>query len=111
MKLKAKVIIAAIVLGMLVCTKPILEYGTMDHVTFTVQDKAPVVKKGEDSYYLVFTDKGVFKNSDDIWFLKWDSSDLQGKLKRGNMYTCSKNFWRIQLLSKYENLLYCDEVE
>ncbi|CAM0100149.1 hypothetical protein VPHF91_0236 [Vibrio phage F91] len=28
----------------------------------------------------------------------------------GKTYTCDKNFWRVPLLSMYENLLSCKEV-
>lgn len=58
--------------------------------------------------YLVFTDKGVFKDKDNLFFLKFNSSDLFAKLQEGHRYTCKTNGLRIPLFSSYRNLLSCD---
>jgi hypothetical protein len=58
-----------------------------------------------DSYYLVFSDKGVFKNADSILFFKFNSSDIQGRLKKGACYEIETRFWRINFLSMYKNIM------
>ena len=106
--MKINNIVYAVAGVILVGSVGIASHLSKDEVTFTVKDKERVVKN-EDSYYLVFTDKGVFKNSDAFWQLKFDSSEVQNQLVRGNTYTCSKNFWRVPLFSMYENLIDCKE--
>ena len=93
----------------LVVSVGITSHVSKDTVTFTVTEKERVVV-GEDSYYLVFDGKGAFKNVDDIWQLKFDSSTLYSQLKVGKTYTCYKNFWRVPIFSMYENLISCEEV-
>lgn len=85
-------------------------YLSKDTTTFTVSEKERVTK-GDDSYYLVYTDQGVFKNEDSWLQLKFNSSDLYGNLKNNTEYTCTKNFWRVRLLSMYENLITCTETK
>lgn len=98
-------LVIAIVLA---CSVGIASYASKDEVTFTVSDKERVITE-DASYYLVFTDKGVFKNGDAYWQLKFSSSTLQGKLVNGETFTCTKNFWRVPFLSWYENLLTCNK--
>lgn len=94
----------------LIMATPFISYMTLDETIFTVEDKERIVSQ-ESSYYLVFTDNGVYKNTDSLLQLKFNSSDLQGQLKRGKTYTCTKNYWRVPFLSMYENLLECKEVK
>jgi hypothetical protein len=81
-------------------------------MTFTVEDKERITDcdgNGScDSYYLVFTNQGVFKNDDSVTFGKFRSSDLQGRLKRGQTYTCLVAGWRVGLLSMYPNIIRCE---
>jgi hypothetical protein len=84
-------------------------------VTFTVEDKEHITDcsgTGEstscDSYYLVFTDQGVFKNDDDIAYGKFRSSDLQGRFKKGRTFTCKVAGWRVGILSMYPNIIDCE---
>jgi len=79
-------------------------------ITLTVTGKERINTQ-DVSYYLVFSEEGAFKNDDDLWQLKFDSSELQAKLKEGGTYLCTKNFWRIPFFSMYENLLECSEAE
>ena len=57
-----------------------------------------------DNYYLVFTDKGTFKITDQLFFGKFDSSDLYGKLELGKTYTFEVYGFRIPILSMYQNI-------
>jgi hypothetical protein len=57
--------------------------------------------------YLVFTDKGVFTNKDDWRFLKFNSSDLYGKLsqKIGSKVIIQYTGFRIPVFSVYPNIV------
>lgn len=73
-------------------------------VTVTVTDK--VVKNSKnDSTYLIFTDKGVFEDSDSLINGKWNSSDLYNELKVGKTYTLHVRGIRNHVLSWYPNIL------
>lgn len=79
-------------------------YLTSDMATITVTDKERIVT-GSGSKYLVFTENEVFENIDSIIYAKFNSSDLQGKLKRGQTYTVKVYGWRIPFLSSYRNIV------
>ena len=73
-------------------------------VTVTVTDK--VVKNSKnDSTYLIFTDKGVYEDSDSMINGKWNSSDLYNELKVGKTYTLHVRGIRNHVLSWYPNIL------
>ncbi|HEY6019861.1 MAG TPA: hypothetical protein VIY48_08125, partial [Candidatus Paceibacterota bacterium] len=63
-------------------------YGTYqalnptNDVTATVTDKV-VKNDGKSSTYLIFTDKGVYENTDSLVNGKWDSSDVYSGIKIG----------------------------
>ena len=79
-------------------------YYTAKRVEITVTDKERV-PKGEESYYLVFTEEEVFQNLDSWRRFKVNSSDLQGQLREGGTYLVSVYGWRIPFLSKYRNIV------
>ena len=81
----------------------------------TVTDKERVVT-GNESYYLVFTelengDVRVFRNVDTWMRGKINSSDVQGKLNVGVRYQFGVAGWRIPMFSKYENIIWFEEVQ
>lgn len=59
--------------------------------------------------YLVFTEDGVFENTDCWYRLKFRSSDLQAELmaldEADAKVEITKYGWRIPLFSKYENII------
>lgn len=55
--------------------------------------------------YLVFTDKGVFENTDTLLFWKFNSSDIYGQLEVGKTYTLRVVGWRWQAWSIYPNII------
>lgn len=79
-------------------------------ITATVKDKEVKRYKGIDKY-LIFTDKGVFENTDSWVELKFNSSDLYGKLERGKSYNLRVYGWRIPFLSKYKNITRAKEAK
>lgn len=108
--MKTQHLAAILLVIVLAFSQAIASHMSKDSTTFTVTEKERVVTS-EDSYYLVFNGVDAFKNSDDLWQLKFNSSTLHSQLQVGKTYTCDKNFWRVPLLSMYENLLSCKEVK
>lgn len=88
-----------------------------DHeVVATVVDKAvkvdvaPKEGGGASSYYLIFTDKGVFKNTDEPFRWKFDSSNFYAKIRVGETYRFTLIGWRIPFFSVYENIIKAESV-
>lgn len=86
--------------------------ATEKNVTFTVEEKTVKVDNDGDgnvkSRYLIFTDKGVYENTDSLIYFKFRSSDLYGKLKVGQTYTCKTAGFRFGLTSSYPNIINCE---
>ena len=73
-------------------------------VTVTVTDKV-VKNDGNSSTYLIFTDKGVYEDSDSMLNGKWNSSDIYNQLKKGKTYRLHVRGIRNHFLSWYPNIL------
>lgn len=83
-------------------------HGTIEVVTATVTDKERITTgSGEnmESKYLVFTNRETFENTDSLWHGKFNSSDLQGRLKVGETYRFKVYGWRIGFMSSYRNII------
>jgi hypothetical protein len=83
--------------------------------TITVTDKERVVTQ-KSSYYLVFGEDEsenvlVFENADTLFRGKFDSSNIQGKLKIGGTYTVTVVGYRIPFLSMYQNIIEVEEID
>lgn len=75
-------------------------------VTFTVKDKGRVCDSGNSScYYLIYTDKGTFKDSDSLMNGKFNSSDVYGSITVGKTYNATVYGWRNGFLSMYKNIV------
>lgn len=88
--------------------------STADDVTFTVEDKERVCDSSSDGdsecRYLIFTDNGTYQVTDSWAFLRFNSSDVYGRLKEGRTYDAEVVGWRLPLLSRYKNIIEADEV-
>lgn len=89
-----------------------IEYGNKQVHAVTVKKTEQVTKvtgNGEDisvrSYYLVFTDKGVFRIEDQLFFGKFNSSDLYGELELGKTYQITTTGFRNGFFSMYPNIV------
>lgn len=60
------------------------------------------------SKYLVFTDKGVFENTDTIFYGKWNSSDFYARMNMGDVCNFTVTGWRVPFLSWYQNIVEMD---
>lgn len=103
-------IVLSILLILAATHKGIIAYSTSEEVTFTVTDKERVTNSNDSSTYLIFTDKGTFKNIDTIWYWKWNSSDLYGNIEKGKTYKAKVYGFRFGLLSWYENIVEVTEL-
>ncbi len=57
------------------------------------------------STYLIYTDRGVFRNDDAGWHAKFNSSDVYGNLDVGKRYRMKVYGWRIPIFSMYPNIV------
>lgn len=72
--------------------------------------KLEQVKKTSHGKYLVFAEGEVFEITDSVMFLRWDSSDLYGRMEAGKTYRVRVAGWRVPVLSWYRNILSAEEV-
>ena len=81
-------------------------------VTFTVNKTERVVgAEGKRSRYMIYTDRGVYQNTDSLVNLKFNSADLYNQLQAGKKYACDAVGYRIEYFSMFENLIRCSEVK
>lgn len=93
--------------------------ATVSSETITISDKGIVVESygsgetaGTMSHYMVYTTNGqAIKNTNNIWFWKWRSDELQGKLKKGKKYKIKTWGVRIPWLGLYKHIITATEVK
>lgn len=83
---------------------PVVHFTTQETVKVEVMDKERVID-GNGSKYLIFTKNEVFENTDSFLSLKFDSSDIYGKIKDGDTCTFDVTGLRIPFLSMYRNIV------
>jgi hypothetical protein len=84
-------------------------YWTADTTTFTVTGSDRVVSGNKESgiisKWIVLTETETLENTDSLAYLKFNSSDIQGRLKIGQTYTAKVYGWRVPFLSMYRNIV------
>ena len=93
--------------------------STVSHETITVSDKGIVIQNystGDSntsvSHYMIYTTNGqAIKNTNNIWFRKWRSDELQGKFKKGKKYKIKTWGVRIPWLGMYKHIISATEVK
>ncbi len=109
-KLKGFAIIACIVcIVLFIIIIPIAYRCSSEIKEITVKDKERI-DDDDDSKYLIFTEQGVFENTDSIMFFKWNSSDVYNQIEVGATYKVKVAGWRVPFLSWYENVIVIEEV-
>ncbi len=85
----------------------IVSYATKHEVAATVTRSERVCSGGEQvsCRYLVYTDVGTFENTDTMWFLKFNSSDLYGQIRDGEAYRFQVTGFRVPFMSWYQNIV------
>lgn len=100
--------ISLFVLGLVLVGGSFSYYSSAEDVQITVNDKEHVMyRNGSDleDKYMVYSEGEVFKNTDDIFYFKFNSSDVQNELKEGNSYNVKVVGWRIPFLSMHRNII------
>ena len=106
----AKIIIVFVILTFIIGAFSSVWLSFNDHeYTVTVTGKERI-NKDDDSKYLIFgEDKDgvvrVFENTDTTLRLKFNSSDIYGKIKEGETYTFVVTGVRIPVFDEYENII------
>lgn len=120
-KAMAIAIIAAIVIA-IVLFVVMSSFNDMEY-TVTITGKERITESSKDtdgnyevsSKYLIFADDEngnslVFENTDCLFRLKFDSSNIQGKLKEGHTYRITVIGYRNHILSLYQNIIKVEEI-
>jgi hypothetical protein len=77
-------------------------------ITITRLDDQATGNNGHQ--YLIFTPQGVFKDTDNFWRGKFNSSDLFNELQVGATYRCQVHGERQHLSSNYPDLMTCVKI-
>ncbi len=81
-------------------------------VTVTLVDHKLMRDHGKlKDTYLVYTTDGTYKNVDSPAYLKFNSSDLQGKLAQGGKFRIDYYGFRIPVTSTYPNIVKAERVD
>ena len=100
--------IAFAVLVAFVSVYPVTYYSHWSTQTVTVIGKERITKVSDgndNSYYLVYTDKGTFKVEDSIILFRFNSSDLYGAIHQDSTYTFRTVGFRAGFFSEYPNVV------
>lgn len=82
-----------------------IEYGNEKELTVKINKTERTIQGNASSFYLVFTDKGVFKIKDQLFNLKFNSSDIYGALKQDSVYVIKTTGYRVPAFSMYPNIV------
>lgn len=117
------IVVATIIVLVVVFSIKIFDFNDTEY-TITITDKDRITESSEDSdgnrntssKYLVFADDEngnplVFENTDCFIRLKFNSSNMQGKLKEGHTYKITAIGYRVPFFSWYQNIVKIEEVE
>jgi len=83
---------------------------TVQKVHITVTDKQRVAF-GSNAKYIIFTHTENFENTDSLFHVKYDSSDIYSHLHKGCSYEISVYGKRIPFLSSYRNIIKILKIE
>ena len=84
-------------------------FGSTREVTFTVHNESRSCTS-KSCTNLIYTDHGVFKDSDSLTAGKFNSSDIYGELCPGGTFRVKVRGWRIPFLSEWPNILVVEQV-
>lgn len=73
--------------------------------TVVVTDKSIKLSSKQDVEYLVYTDNGVYEISDQIFMLKFNSSDIYSSISIGDTITIKVSGARVHIMSTYPNIV------
>ena len=106
-----KLMIGALAIGLvtlIAVPSAFYNYATQDTIVATVTEKDRVTQGAGESMssrYLIFTDEGVLQNTDTIFHMKFNSSDVYGSISVGDTCIFETYGWRVPLFSMYPNII------
>jgi len=101
----SKSIVTLIIAFALVVASQVWPHFIRNEQTVTVNKTEQRCEAQKTCKYLVFTDKGVYKNTDTWLEFKWNSSDMYGDLVAGKSYTIKSYGLRWSFFSWYPNIV------
>lgn len=93
-----------------IVAQPFYAYGTHKDTVINVTN-TEVKRYNETDKYLVFSDHGVFENTDSLLYFKFDSSDVQNELMNKGKFKITYYGWRVPFFSIYPNILTASPVK
>ncbi|MDU0429187.1 hypothetical protein QVA60_01635 [Staphylococcus chromogenes] len=103
------ILFSLLVIGLIVY--PITAYNHTQEYKGTITEKYNKRTYKQDEFYIVLDDKTVVENSDLLFKGKFDSADIQAKLKVGDKVTIKTVGYRIHILNQYPTLYEYEEDE
>jgi Protein of unknown function (DUF1523) len=105
-------VIALIAFGFVASwTSPYWTHGSKVVTVTGVTTKRAMVKGQTKDIYIVFTDDETYENIDSPAYLKFNSSDLQGKLIMTGKFKIEYYGFRVPIFSMYKNIIKAEKVE
>lgn len=103
--------IGLVMAGLLICAmaKPFFKDEIL---AATVSEKGERCTSRDSCKYMIYTDKGVFQNTDSLINWKWNSADFYNDMKVGKTYDLKVSGWRVApVLSWFPNVVEFKEVK
>jgi hypothetical protein len=73
--------------------------------TVVVNEKSIKLNKTKEIEYLIYTDNGVYEISDQLFMLKFNSSDIYSSISIGDTITIKVSGARVHVMSTYPNII------
>ncbi len=105
-----KILMFAIIFTIVISCTGCVDYFNEQEITCEIQDKW-VKRSGESDIYLVQCDDNVYKITDLLFKVKFNSSDIYARLKVGKKYKLGISGYRWKILSQYQNINSYEEVK
>ena len=103
--MKTPIVLIILVVVFIIALIPTMHFGTMTTISnVIVTDKERITNKDE-SKYLVFSSNETFENTDSLLAFKFNSSDIQGRIKINSTCEFKVTGLRIPIMSSYRNIL------
>jgi len=99
--------IIVLVLG-LILAYPIAKFSSVEVIEVTITDKERISTGSGDDLehkFLIYTKNEVFENTDALFQMKWNSTDVQNDLKKDSTYKVKVWGWRMPFFSTYRNII------
>lgn len=102
--------IILIVLGISITLAANVQYFNRDSYEGTITDKYNKRDGKSDSFYIVLDDKRVIENRDALFIGKFDSADIQARIKIGTKVKIKTMGFRNNFFNMYPNLIEIERV-